>query len=300
MTVRVSTPTAPSPLHLLAQRLEGLSALDMPGQKIAKTVRSTLGPGTLKDLLSGTALGHALHPILTDVVVGSWTSAMVLDLIGGKESQKGVERLIAVGIAAYPVTALTGITDWSDAEPADDGVRRVGLIHAATNSVGLAFFSASLRARRRGDLGRGKALALAGGGALTAGGWLGGHLSYVQGVGVDQTTFDPGPTEWTRALDASEVAEGAIATAVVGDTPVMLHRSGGQVSALHDRCSHRGCLLSTGEVSDGIVECPCHGSRFSMADGTVVRGPATTGQPAFDVRERAGALEVRRRTPSGS
>jgi len=291
----MSTPTAPSPLHALATTLEGLSPLDAPGKAVAKKVRGTIAPGTLKDLLSGTALGHALHPILTDVVIGSWTSALVLDLIGGRDSEKAVERLIVVGIAAYPPTALAGMTDWADAEPADDGVRRVGLLHAATNSVALSLMLGSLRARRRGDRGRGKALALAGAGALTAGGWLGGHLSYAQGIGVDQTTFDPGPTEWTRALAASEVSEGSTATAVVGDTPVMLHRAGGQVSALHDRCSHRGCSLATGDVVDGIVECPCHGSRFSMADGTVVRGPATTPQPAFDVREREGGLEVRRK-----
>ena len=291
----VSTPTAPPPLHQLAQRLESLSALDAPGKVIAKQVRGLLSPGAFKDLVSGTALGHALHPVLTDVVIGSFTSATLLDLIGGRESDQAARRLIGVGIAAYGPTAFTGVTDWADGEPADAGVRRVGLIHAATNSVALSLYTASLRARRRGDRGRGVALGLAGAGVLTAGGYLGGHLSYSQGVGVDQTAFDPGATEWTDAIASDELREGEPQAAQAGDAPVLLYRSQGTIAAIHDRCSHRGCSLATGEITAGVVECPCHGSRFRLSDGQLLRGPATTPQPAFDARERDGRVEVRRR-----
>ncbi|MDP9386052.1 MAG: hypothetical protein M3P50_12660, partial [Actinomycetota bacterium] len=157
----MSTPTAPSPLAPLARRVHAAAPLDAPGKQIGKTVRSKLGPGAVKDLLSGTWLGHPLHPVLTDVVIGSWTSATLLDLLGGRGTEKGAQRLIAIGIAAFPPTALTGVTDWADTEIADDGVRRVGLVHALTNSVALGLYSSSLRARRRGDHGRGVALALA-------------------------------------------------------------------------------------------------------------------------------------------
>ena len=291
----MSTPTAPSPLDPLAQRLEEATALDPIGAKVGEVVRSSLGPGVPKDLLSGTWLGHALHPILTDVVIGSWTSATILDLIGGRQSQPAARRLIGVGIAAYPVTALAGAHDWADTELGDPGARRVGLVHAATNSVALALYALSLRSRRRGNRGAGTVLGLAGAGVLGAGGWLGGHLSYAQGVGVDQTVFDPGPTEWTAAMDGAALAPGATATAVVEETPVMLHRAPDGIVALHDRCSHRGCSLAGGTIVAGYVECPCHGSRFDLRDGTVVRGPATTGQPAFEAREAGGRIEVRRR-----
>ena len=291
----VSTPTAPSPLHKLGDRIEGLAVLDAPGKKIGKTVRSTFKPGAVKDLLSGTAIGHALHPVLTDVVIGSWTSAGLLDLLGGRNADEAAQRLIMVGVAAYPVTALTGVTDWSDTEIADEGVRRVGLVHAATNSVALSLYLASLRARRRGETGKGKVLALAGAGALTAGGWLGGHLSYVQGVGVDQTTFDTGPAEWTDAgTTAGELPEGQLTQKLVGDTPVVFHKQGQRIHALHDRCSHRGCSLSElAEVEDGVLTCQCHGSRFRLDDGEVLRGPATTAQPAFDVRVLGEQIEIR-------
>jgi nitrite reductase/ring-hydroxylating ferredoxin subunit len=84
---------------------------------------------------------------------------------------------------------------------------------------------------------------------------------------------------------------------VVDDTPVLLLRQGSNTFAIHDRCSHRGCSLSEGEVHADEIVCSCHGSRFSLRDGSVINGPATTAQPAFQVRESAGRLEVRRLQP---
>ena len=66
---------------------------------------------------------------------------------------------------------------------------------------------------------------------------------------------------------------------------------------MHDRCSHRGCLLSDGKVDGEVVECACHGSRFRLEDGSVERGPATQAQPSFDVRESDGRIQVRRKAP---
>jgi nitrite reductase/ring-hydroxylating ferredoxin subunit/uncharacterized membrane protein len=292
----MSTPTAPSPLHAVTQQVEGLEVLDEPGKAVGKTVRGALGPGPLKDALSGTWLGHALHPLLTDVVIGAWTSATILDLVGGRRAAPGAEKLVAIGLAAYGPTAATGVTDWSDSEPADPAIRRVGLVHAATNATAFGLYALSLRARRQGRRAAGTLLGLAGAGAMSAGGYLGAHMSYVQGVGVDQTRFDQGPEEWTPALDGSELAEGAPRSVVVEDTPVLLVREAGAVRAIHDRCSHRGCSLAQGEIAGGTVTCACHGSIFSLDDGTVQRGPATADQPSFDVREEAGRIEVRLRS----
>ena len=288
----------PTALEPVIAAVEGAGALDAPAKAIGKRVRGALSPGRFKDALSGTWLGHAVHPMLTDVVIGSFTSATLLDLVGGDESGRARERLIAIGIAAYGPTALTGANDWADTEPADDAVRRVGLIHAATNSVALSLQIASLAARRRGAQREGVLLGMAGTAVLAGGGYLGGHLSFTQGVGPDQTVFDPGPADWTPAGDVGELAEGEPATTVAGDTPVMLVRRGERVLAIHDRCSHRGCPLSDGEIDGDVVQCSCHGSRFSLEDGSVRRGPATAPQPAFDVRESDGRIEVRRRPDS--
>ena len=66
--------------------------------------------------------------------------------------------------------------------------------------------------------------------------------------------------------------------------PIMVVRDGGEIRALADRCSHRGGPLSDGEISDGCVTCPWHGSVFRLADGSVERGPAAYPQPALDTR----------------
>ena len=288
------TPTAPSPFDPLIDAVEGAEALDAPAKAIGKQVRDVFGPGVMRDMLSGTWLAHALHPILTDVVIGSWTSANLLDLLGGDDDGTAAEKLIAVGIAAYAPTAVTGTVDWADGEAVDPRVRRVGLVHAASNATALGLYTASLVARRRGDRGRGKALALAGAAVMGAGGFLGGHLSYALGVGVNQTAFDEGPSDWTDVAASDDLKPGEPQSVVAGDTPVMLLRHGDHLHAIHDRCSHRGCSLSgTGEVDGEIVTCGCHGSQFDLHGGTVQRGPAATDQPVYEVRESGGRIELR-------
>jgi nitrite reductase/ring-hydroxylating ferredoxin subunit len=287
------TAIASQPLDLLAERASEAQALDAPAEQIGKTVRNLI-TGPLKDALSGTWMGHALHPLLTDVVIGSWTSATVLDLLGGEDSDRAAQALLGVGIAAFGPTAVTGWSDWADSESVDADVRRVGLVHAAVNGTAFALYVASLASRRRGRRGRGAALALAGAGVLSAGGHLGGHLAFRLGVGVDQTVFDRGPEDWTQALPVDELDGSSPVSVQVGDTPVLLVRDGDDVLALHDRCSHRGCSLADGDVEDGAIVCPCHGSRFDLRSGEIRQGPATAPQPVLEARTRAGRVEVRR------
>ncbi len=299
MAAAVSTLTSQlTPAEPIVRQIEAASLLDGLGKAAGKAIRSALSsPRALKDAVSGTWLGHAVHPMLTDVVIGSFTSATVLDLIGGEDADDAAQRLIVTGIAAYGPTALTGASDWADTEIADEKVRRVGLVHAASNAVALTLYSASLARRRSGDRTAGVALGAAGALVLMAGGYLGGHMSLRRGVGPDETVFDPGPTDWTLAADAAQLQEGRPTRVVVDDTPVLLLKQGQETYAIHDRCSHRGCSLSEGEVEGDEVVCGCHGSRFSLKDGGLINGPATAGQPAFQVRDNQGRLEIRRLQP---
>jgi nitrite reductase/ring-hydroxylating ferredoxin subunit/uncharacterized membrane protein len=283
-----------APLATLTRLAESAALLDGPGKAIGRVVRRLIPSGKVKDAISGTWAGHAVHPPLTDMVIGSFTSASVLDLVSGDAGNEASERLIMLGIAFYGPTALTGISDWADAEIDDPRVRRAGLVHANSNAIGLALYVASLLARRRGDQRDGVLLGLAGLSAMSLGGYLGGHLALRLGVGPDQTIFDPGPTDWTPAADASQLPEARPTRVVVDDTPVLLLRDGELIFAIHDRCSHRGCSLSEGTVEGEEVVCPCHGSRFGLRDGSLLGGPATAPQPTFQVRQRDGVVEVRR------
>src|SRR3954451_5880113 len=265
-----------SPANQVVDALEGADALDGPAKNIAKVARKAFPHGPVKDAVSGTWLGHALHPLLTDVVIGSFTSAVLLDLLGRDEDGSAAERLIGVGLAAYAPTAATGVSDWVDTEMGDERARRVGIVHASTNATAFGLYAASLAARRRGDRGKGKLLALTGAAVLGFGGFLGGHLSLRRGVGVNQTAFDEGPGDWT-AVDAGDLEDNEPKSVVAGDTPVFLLKHRGHLHAMHDRCSHRGCSLAGGEIEGETVTCPCHGSRLRAEGGG---GPGGAGHAA--------------------
>lgn len=76
---------------------------------------------------------------------------------------------------------------------------------------------------------------------------------------------------------------------------MLLVREDGQLYALANTCSHAGGPLNEGEFADGCVVCPWHASSFRLADGSIVRGPASTPQPAYHIRIRDGKIEVRSR-----
>jgi uncharacterized membrane protein len=173
-----------SPLNALVARLESVAALDAVARPAGRAVRALIPDGAPKDVLSGAWLGHALHPILSDIPIGAWTSSVILDWTGGKDSRAASDRLILTGVLAVGATAVTGWSDWADAEQGSAAVRRSGLVHAAANGTAAALMISSYLARKRGARGRGKLLSLAGSAALGTGGWLGGHLSYTLGAGV--------------------------------------------------------------------------------------------------------------------
>src|SRR5215217_7411421 len=261
MDTEIRTPRPASPaLHVLTDDIGSIELLDGPASILAD-LAGRVGPGRLKDTLSGTWLGHALHPMLTDVPIGTWTSATLLDLLGGEETEQATERLIGVGVLAALPTAVTGATDWADSQRGNAAVRRVGVLHA--NTLALTLFATSLAARRRGRVGRGKALSLAGMGALTLGGHLGGHLSYARGIGVDQRAFDRPPREWQTAVEG-DLAEGEHRLVEVEGPPVLVGRDAGRLYALANQCNHRGGPLDQGTLEDGCVTCPWHGSVFRL------------------------------------
>jgi nitrite reductase/ring-hydroxylating ferredoxin subunit/uncharacterized membrane protein len=276
----------------LAERIEGLKQLDGAGEMLKTLVDRYIPHRTeVKDLLSGTWLGHPLHPLLTDVVVGAWTSSFLLDLVPGRKTRKASDRLVDIGILAAVPTALSGLSDWSDTYGAR---RRVGLVHAAANLATLYLYLNSSWARKRGRRMRGWWLSASGFGMATLSAYLGAHMSFGQGVGVNETAFDEGPTDWEPAIAEADLAQDSPTPVTVGGVEVLLLRRGAAILAISNRCSHRGCSLHEGDFSgDTMVVCPCHGSTFDLHDGALLHGPATAPQPAYLTRVRDGEVEVR-------
>jgi nitrite reductase/ring-hydroxylating ferredoxin subunit/uncharacterized membrane protein len=281
-----------SVLHTFTQRLERWEALDAVAAPVARTVGRLVRPRPVRNLLSGTNIGHPLHPPLTDVPIGAWSMSVLLDAVGGKRCRPAADLLLLTGVAAAVPTAATGLNDWSDTL---GGSRRVGLLHAGANVTGLGLFVGSLCARAAGCRRTGRGLSLAGYVCVGVGGYLGGHLTYVKAVDVNHTAFEERPAEWTPVLGDSELGEGSSRKVSAGGAQVLLHRSDGRILALASTCTHMGGPLEEGDVADGCVTCPWHGSTFTLEDGHIVRGPASTPQPSYETRVRDGRIEVRAR-----
>jgi nitrite reductase/ring-hydroxylating ferredoxin subunit/uncharacterized membrane protein len=276
-------------LESLACRIERLGVLDGAAESLAGLLSRAVPAGAVRDVASGTPLGHPAHPMLVAVPIGSFLGAGYLDVVSPRKGRAAARRLIGFGLATAVPSVYAGVSDWMDTDGAE---RRVGLVHAALNAAALSLYGASWLARGRGR--RGVGLAVAGAGLLGAGGWLGGHLAYALGVGVDTTVFQRFPDEWTDVAAADDLQPGRPVRVDVDDVPILLLRTGHGLVALADRCSHRGGPLDEGDVDGDCITCPWHGSRFDVRDGSVRGGPATRPQPALEIRERDGRIEIQR------
>lgn len=276
---------------VVEQTVERMEFLDPIGQNLQGVVKGLVPDDSQrKDLLSGTWLGHPLHPLLTDVVIGAWASAFMLDFLGGKKARPAADRLIGLGCLAAVPTAAAGFSDWADLWGPQ---RRIGEVHAAGNVTALGLFSLSWVARKRGRRGTGRLLSLLGMGVSAGSAWLGGHLSFGKGVGVNQTAFEDWPTDWRAAGKEADLQESTPVRKRVDGVDILLIKRGRRVHAMLNRCTHRGCGLDGGEFDGKTITCPCHGSTFAL-DGSIVKGPATAPEPVFEVRTRDGTVEVRR------
>jgi nitrite reductase/ring-hydroxylating ferredoxin subunit/uncharacterized membrane protein len=262
--------------------IERAEPLDAVGEPAAEAADTVLRPQWLTNLLSGTRIGHPVHPLLVTIPIGAWTSAMYLDVTGQEEA---ADALVGLGVLSAMPAAVAGFSDWRHTLGAE---RRVGLVHAVATSA----YAASWLARRRGRRTTGIVLSLVGATAVSVGGWLGGHLSYALGVGVDTTAFQHSEDEWTYLAEAADVHPGVLRVVHLEGVPVLLTRTDDGIVALADRCTHRGGPLHEGELVDGCVVCPWHGSVFAL-DGTVVQGPATRPQSAYEVRVTDGQVFAR-------
>jgi nitrite reductase/ring-hydroxylating ferredoxin subunit/uncharacterized membrane protein len=253
----------------------------------------------LELLHGGRWVGHPLHPALSDLPIGLWTGAMVLDATDrsppGRPGIDAVGMLSAAGILAAGATALTGLTDWTVSNEQD---RRVGLFHGLLNTVALGLQCAALGTRMAGHRGTARALGAASLTVTAAAGYLGGHLVFTKGMMVSRVAWDTGPRRWTRALADADLPDDSATAVEAEGRQIMLYRHRGRLYAIDNICSHAGGLLSRGPVADLTVTCPLHGSRFALADGCISRGPASQPQPVLPTRIRNGWIEVRGSLPA--
>ena len=249
----------------------------------------------VKNFLHGVWLGHPLHPVLTDVPLGAFTTALVFDSLAdvtGKTSYlRGAQAAVGLGVTGAVGAAVAGLTDYQHMKK---GVpRRVGLVHGVLNLAATGLYAASWLARRRGRHTAGMQLGLAGYGALLAGAYLGGHMVYDHQVGVKQTAEAKPPKDFTATLPIGELREGQLKRVEVNGYPVLLVRRHEQIYAMAEVCTHLRGPLSEGWLVEDTVVCPWHQSRYRLSDGQPVDGPTTYSQACFETRVQDGLIEVR-------
>jgi nitrite reductase/ring-hydroxylating ferredoxin subunit/uncharacterized membrane protein len=242
----------------------------------------------IKDLLNGVWLGHPLHPAITDVPIGAYVVALVLDLSGQRAAATAA---IGVGIVFMLLAALAGYADYIDLE---GKTQRFGTIHSSLMLIALVFYLVSFVMRLGAVPSPAEVwLSVIGFVIVITAAYVGGELVYNLGTQVDRHAWRGGGTKWT-ALDVTDIPPDKPVKAKAGAQTLVVVRRGKSLDALHDVCAHQGCSLSEGKIVDEAIECQCHGSRYRLRDGLVVRGPAVFDQPHFEVREAEGKLEVRR------
>lgn len=188
------TATPPPPLDLaepgrvadhafapLLRALEHDASIDRRSASIDR-LAEPVGRSALAPMLRGRPLGHALHPLLTDLPLGCWTSAMLLDAVGGRSARSAARRLTALGLLGVAPAALSGLAEFDAFERRPD--RRVATTHAVANAIATGCQLLSWRARRRDRQRRGVWWGLMGNSVAAASGYLGGHLAFARGVGV--------------------------------------------------------------------------------------------------------------------
>ncbi len=248
----------------------------------------------IKDALHGTWLGHPVHAAITDVPVGAWTAALALDAVdemsAGDGFGKAADLAITVGLAGAALSAVTGLTDWSDT---DGRARKMGLVHGILNLTSSALYVTSLVCRSRNDRSKGRGLAALGFAISAAAAWLGGEMVYKEQVGIDHAAGAPSVDQWSAVCPESDLEDHKPKRVDLLGYPVLLVRREGRIYAIGARCSHLGGPLDEGQISGDTVTCPWHGSEFNLTTGCVIHGPATSPQPRFEARVNNGQVELR-------
>jgi len=271
----------------------------------------------LQRLVQGAPLRQPLHVALVHFPIGLLTLGTLADVASRIADVPGIVRvagwLLGFGLGAAGIAAVVGFVDWWDIR-ADHAAKRLGIYHLAANLSAVAAYAASALVRRP-DLdaaatpGLALALSVAGFALLGAGGYLGGHLVYQEGIGVGRhrrATGTPADTlhgrerraeGWADVAPREALGPGETLRVEVDGIVMAIADIDGRLYAFGEFCTHRFGPLSEGSFEGHEVTCPWHGSCFDVRTGEVVRGPAKAPVATYEVTARDGRILVRATGP---
>jgi nitrite reductase/ring-hydroxylating ferredoxin subunit len=253
-------------------------------------------PGKLlQDFLNGSWLGHSLHPVVVDVVVGGATAAVLLEVLswlGVADLRVAILWVLGLTWLAGLSAMVTGLTDFKDTATGDE--RHVVGLHGLINIVAtVLFIGAFLSLLGDADLVAGW-LIVVGYVVLSVGAFIGGHVVFKYGYMVNHNAFSSGKRakEFTVVLPVADLPEATPTKVMLGTTGLVVVRRGDLAWALKETCSHAGGPLAQGTLEGYTIVCPWHASAFRLSDGAVRHGPAATRQIAYRARISGDQVEV--------
>jgi nitrite reductase/ring-hydroxylating ferredoxin subunit/uncharacterized membrane protein len=275
--------------YKISKEMSWLDTIAATMEQVFEPVLGQDAPRGPRDFLYGTWLGHSLHAAVITVPVGSWSAAMVFDLIG---EERAADLSLGLGLVGAAGAAVTGAAQWQDAT-SEEAPRRLGALHALLNVAAASLMAGSWVLRRQGRRGSGVTLSSLGLGINLASAWLGGELAYELGIGVNHAAFEKPPTKWTDVAAVRGLVDGKPRRVEVGGTPVLLLRQGDRIRAIGATCPHLGGPLDEGAIEGDSVTCPWHGSVFSLDEGALIHGPAMMPVATYEVRVQDGRIAIR-------
>ncbi len=251
----------------------------------------------LKLFLNGTWLEHPLHPVLTDIPIGAWTVAIILDLAAliFRVPSLGLASGLAIGIGVLAAlgSIVTGLLDMMDVDPPEGAV---AFVHGITNILATILFAISYFVRQSGNWDiefKNVIWSFLGYLLVLIGGYLGGTLVFRQGVMVNRNAYRSEPKDFVPVMALKDLKDNTPTRVQANGEPVLLVRRGEKVSALGAVCSHYGAPLEEGKLKDGTIVCPWHYSRYSLEDGSVKEGPTAAPVPYYETRVVNGRIQVK-------
>ena len=251
--------------------------------------------------------GHPLHPILVCFPIAFYTATLLFDILAVTSDPSFLHTAFymnLLGIVTAVLAAIPGFIDYLKTVPPKSSGRKRAAKHGILNSSALLLFIVAFIIRLSYDVPEPAIvipLDIIGFVLTLIAGWLGGTLVYRNQIGVDIRYADAG--KWKE--EHIHGTDGVIEVGATGDLETnqmkLLHIAGRRIVlgktdngyvAFHDSCTHRGGSLAAGSMICETVQCPWHGSQFSVKDGTVKAGPAKMPISVYPVSERNGRIYV--------
>ncbi|HUQ67420.1 MAG TPA: DUF2231 domain-containing protein [Flavitalea sp.] len=249
--------------------------------------------------------GHPLHPILVCFPIAFYTGTLLFDVLAKTYSPEYLFTAYNLEIAALAgaaLAAIPGIIDFIYTIPPDSTAKKRGGKHGLTNIAVMLLYVTALIYRANNEVPDINILiALEGAGwiLLLFAGWMGGTLVYRNQIGVDPRYAEAGKwkEEYYESCEgeikvgkANDLKINQMKLVHIGNKRIVLANSESGYVAFDDRCTHSGGSLAAGAMMCGTVQCPWHGSQFSVTDGTVKAGPAKVPIVTYNLRQENGIL----------